>query len=417
MSSRSTQIIGGPARQHALVTNTGALHVTMGDTPSIDAFDRLRVSNPLTILDSILKYGKDEDAWNEELTAGATSVHQFDEASVLMTVSTSGDKVVRQTREYYRYQPGKSQLVMMTFNIQSGGDTTNVRRRSGYFDAENGIFLELTSAGIGIVKRSNVTGTPVDTRIEQADWNLDPLPDFDTTKTHILAIDLQWLGVGRVRVGFVIDGLITYAHQFNHANIESSVYMTTAQLPCRHEIEATGVPTGAATLRHICTAIMSEGGRELFDGIPHSTLSGAPAAVSGTLIPVLSIRPKALFEGEVNRVQIIQRAAQVINSGNGVAEVHVIFDGALTGAVFASVESDSTMEFDTTATAITGGHHIQMFYVPSSNQASAAIETQLIGKLRLSLDIAGANPTNLTIAVTNHGTVTAAAALTWQEYQ
>jgi len=424
MSRRSVRIHGGednqgngPGEYMARVTKTGAIHVAMGDSPSIDAFDRLRVSNPVTIFDSVLKYDKGDQLWYETLAGGATSVHQFDEASVLLTVSTSGDKVVRQSREYFRYQPGKSQLVLLTFNMEESGGTTNVRRRSGYFDGENGVFLELTSAGVGIVRRSNTTGTPVDTRIEQADWNLNTFPDLNIDTTQILVIDMQWLGVGRVRVGFVIDGLITYVHEFNHANILTSVYMTTAQLPARHEIEATGVPTGATTMRVICTSIMSEGGIELFNGVPHSANSGAPASVSGTHIPILSIRPKALFQGEVNRVQTIQRALQVINSGNGVAEVHVVFDPVLTGASWVSVEDDSTMEYDISATAITGGHHVLMFYVPSSNQASAAQQASVTGKLALSLDIAGANPTPLAIAITNHGTVTAAGAFTWQEYQ
>tara|TARA_R110000796_G_scaffold213338_1_gene329451 strand:+ start:241 stop:1503 length:1263 start_codon:yes stop_codon:yes gene_type:complete len=396
----------------------GNVHVAMGDSASLDSFSRQRISQPVTILDSILKYDKAPQTWYEQLTGGATSVHQFDEASVLMTVTTSGDKVVRQTRQYLRYQPGKSQLIMMTSNMQSGGDTLNVRRRSGYFDAENGIFAELTSAGIGFVVRSNVTGSVVETRVEQADWNLDTLDELDVTKTHILVIDLQWLGVGRVRVGYVIGGMPVYVHEFNHSNIETSVYMTTAQLPARHEIEATGAPSGASTMRHICTAIITEGGvDEGVVAIPHSVVSGAPASSSGTLIPILSIRPKATYEGEVNRVQIIERALQVINTGNGTAEVHLIWEGALTGAVFASVESDSTMEVDTTATAITGGHSIATFYVPASNQSSAAVETAIKGKLPLTLDIDGLNPTNLTIAITNHGTVVAAASLTWQEFQ
>ena len=423
MSRRSVRIHGGddnqgnPAPDDTAHVSNGNLHIALGDSPSIDAFDRLRVSNPVAVFDSILKYDKADNLWYEQLTAGATSVHQFDEAGVLMTVSTSGDKVIRQTREYFRYQPGKSQFVLLTFNLQPSGDTTNVRRRVGYFDGENGIFLELTSAGVGLVKRSNVTGSPVDIRIEQADWNLNAFPAFDVTKTQILAVDLQWLGVGRVRVGFVIDGLLTYVHEFNHANIETSVYMTTGQLPCRHEIEATGVPTGAATQRHICTAVMSEGGVELFNGVPHSISSGAPVAISGTHVPILSIRPKATYLGEVNRVAIIQRALQVINSGNGTAEVHVIYDGTLTGASFASVEADSTLEYDVAATAVTGGHHVQMFYVPSSNQAAAAVVASITGKLAMTNDIDGLNPTNLTIAVTNHGTVVAAAAITWQEYQ
>ena len=434
MPRQSGQIFGDRDENNDVIANVtnSSLHVTdggtplavaMGDSASLDAFSRQRVSQPVTIFDSILKYDKRDDLWYEQLTGGATSVHSFDNASILATVTTSGDKVVRQSRLWTRYQPGKSQLTLMTFNMQASGDTTNVRRRVGHFNEDNGIFLELTSTGLRWTLRSNTSGTPVNNEIEQADWNLDQLDGtgpsgitLDITKTHILVIDLQWLGVGRVRVGFDIDGVIQYCHEFLHANFETTVYMTTAQLPLRYELEATGVPTGPSTMRIICTMVSSEGGVQLQLGVPHAAVSGAPASISGTLVPLMSIRPKATFQGEVNRIQTIQRSLQVVNTGSGTAEIHLIWDGVLTGAAFASAAADSTMEFDTAATAVTGGHHVQIFYVAASNQTSAAIEAAIVGGLTLSNDIDGLNATPLTVAITNHGTVTAAAAMSWQEY-
>tara|TARA_R110002167_G_scaffold143958_2_gene333692 strand:- start:42222 stop:43481 length:1260 start_codon:yes stop_codon:yes gene_type:complete len=394
----------------------GNVHVTMGDSASLDSFSRQRVSQPVTIFDSILKYSKRDDLWYESLTGGATSVHSFDQASTLMTVTSSGDIALRQSRLWTRYQPGKSQLTLMTFVLEAGGPTTNVRRRVGHFHEDNGVFLEQTDTGIRWVKRTKTSGTVVDTPIEQADWNIDTYDDLDPTKTHILVVDLQWLGVGRVRVGFDVNGVIRYVHEFNHANFETTVYMTTAQLPLRYELEATGTPATPATMRVICAMVSSEGGVQLQLGVPHTANSGAPATVSGVLIPVLSIRPKATFEGEINRIQTIQRSLQLLNTGNGQAEVHLIWDAALTGASWASVAANSVLEFDTAATALTGGSDVQSFYVSATNQADASLESAIVGGLTLSVDILGANPTPLTIAVTNHGVATVAAAMSWQEY-
>ncbi len=80
--------------------------------------------------------------------------------------------------------------------------------------------------------------------------------------TQIIIIDFEWLGVGRVRVGFVIDGLIYYCHYFNHANDSAfdSVYMSTPNLPLRYDIQTDG--TSGSTLDHICSSVMSEGGIE-----------------------------------------------------------------------------------------------------------------------------------------------------------
>ena len=68
---------------------------------------------------------------------------------------------------------------------------------------------------------------------------------------------MQWLGVGRVRVGFNINGVIYYAHYFNNANNLGSVYMSTPNLPVRYEVSSTG---GSVTLDQICCTVQSEGG-------------------------------------------------------------------------------------------------------------------------------------------------------------
>ena len=417
MSSRSVQLIGGPDRDEAHVTPGNRLMVDMalGDSPSIDAFDRLRVANPVTIFDSILSYDKQPIIWWEQIDGGATSVHQPLEAAVKMSVSTSGDRVIRQTKEFFRYQPGKSQFILMTWVCDSADP--NVRRRVGYFETNNGIFYEEVNGESFIVLRSGVTGSVVDTRIAQADWNKNTFPELDPSKTQILAIDLQWLGVGRVRVGFVIDGILTYAHEFLNANVRDVVYMTTGQLPARIELEATGAIAATYNFWGICTSVMSEGGIDEGLGFPFAANTGAPASYSGTRVPLMSIRPKATFNGIINRVQTIQREIQAVNTGNGTAVIEVIHNGILTGPTWLSVSPDSSLEYDVSATAITGGHSVLAFYVAASNQSAAAIGAQLRGKYPLSLDIDGLNPINLSAVVTTYGTCVVGMAGSWQEYR
>jgi hypothetical protein len=136
----------------------------------------------------------------------------------------------------------------------------NLRQRVGYYDNRNGIFLERAGNTAYIVKRSSVSGTPVDTRIQQNVWNNDALSgtgssgkNLNLDKAQIFFTDVEWLGVGSVRAGFVIDGELIIAHQFNHANLESNVYMTTATLPVRYEIENIGITTSSSNLKQICS--------------------------------------------------------------------------------------------------------------------------------------------------------------------
>lgn len=417
MSSRSTQIIGGSGRQHAFVTDAHRLQVesVIGDSPNLDAFHRMRISHPTGIFESTLTYDKQPLLWNEETVGTATSVHLPNESSVLMTVSANADSVIRQSRNFFRYQPGKSQLVFMTYAFGDGD--ANVRKRIGYFSAENGVFLEEINGTVWMVVRSKTSGSVVDTRIEQSSWNLDTFAAFDSTKAQIFVLDLEWLGTGRVRVGFVIDGKIRYVHEFLHANALDGVYMTSAQLPVRVEVVATDVPSAPNEFKTICASVISEGGQDQHIGFPFSVANTSTRAITVAKTPILSIQPKATFNSIANHVQVIQRGLSAFNSGNAGALIEVIYNGTLTGASFASVDASSVMEFDTAATVITGGIIVLSFFIPATNQSKTSEQAMITGRLPLSLDLAGANPTPLTIAITNLGTVSVAGAFNWQEYR
>ena len=215
--------VGGTQYSHILI---GA-----GDSASIDAFSRLRVSDPQTLFDSKQIFDNQPAFWNEAETSGSgtSTAHSVNRASTTLSVTadTAGTRV-RQTYRRFNYQPGKSQLIFQTFSMMDS--TTGITKRLGYFDDNNGIFLQSKDGVMSIVKRSYVTGSAVDTVVNQSDWNLNKLDGSDRNpvslspeKANILVVDLEWLGVGRVRVGFVIDGMVFYAHEFSHANSINSV--------------------------------------------------------------------------------------------------------------------------------------------------------------------------------------------------
>lgn len=420
MSSRSVQLIGDN-RKVAGITASGRLKVEQtfagfGDGGAIDAFGRLRVSNPEGLFESTLTNDKQPLLWNESLTGDATSTHKPLESAVDMTVETDEDLAIRQTKQYFRYQPGKSQLILATFAFGDGD--ANVRKRIGYFDGDNGIFLEEIDGALWVVLRSKVSGSVVDTRIAQANWNLDVYNELDPTKAQILMIDMEWLGVGRVRVGFVEDGVVRYVHQFQNSNVNDTVYMTTAQLPVRVEMEATGAPSGTVTMKQICASVTSEGGQEVSRGFPFAVTTDVSSFVTASSrIPVLSTRPKATFNGIVNRISTINRLVEVYNNSNG-ALVEVVYNGTLTGPSWVSVNDESVMEYDISASAISGGITILSFFVFTQNGGLSRVSEKITGRLPLALDIDGTNPTNLSIVVSPvSGNANVVASLNWQEYR
>ena len=203
-----------------------------------DAFGRLRVSQPLTLFDSSHRY-RDNGLWNTDITSGGTVVFSPNEGLVNLNVTTtSGSQVLRETTKVFSYQPGKSLLVMNTFVMAPA--QTNLRQRVGYFGTDNGIYVQLKDNTVSFVERSLVTGLVTETIVDQSSWNADKLDGngpsgitLDITKAQILFMDIEWLGEGTVRIGFVIDGNFIVCHRFNHANLITSTYITTASLPLR----------------------------------------------------------------------------------------------------------------------------------------------------------------------------------------
>lgn len=341
---------------------------------NFDAFGRLRTSTPLTLFDSQNRYAKDPQ-FDESLAGSATCTHLANESSVAMAITTaSGDSVIRQSKRVFPYQPGKSLLVMCTFAMASGA--TNLRQRVGYFNANNGVFLQQNNNALSIVLRTYTGGSASDARaVAQADWNGDKLDGsgasgitLDVTKTQIFFIDFEWLGVGSVRCGFIIDGEYIVVHTFHNANSLSSVYMQTAILPVRYEITATGTVAAAKTMKQICSTVISEGGYEQKTNLTWARRTTDKTGIGTTFVPLVSIRLKSTNLGAV----VIPNGFTFMpTSASDYFEVALIKNPTLTGDSFASLSTN--VEFDTAATALSGGDIVRSDYASSGVLSSNPI--------------------------------------------
>lgn len=357
---------------NSLSTDSG---MNLTDT-SFDAFGRLRVSDPYTLFDSQNRYAADPQ-FSESTVSGASITYDSNASTVLLSVdTTSGSTAIRQTFRVFPYQPGKSLEVLATFVMAAA--TTNLRQRVGYFNTANGVFFQVSGTTKSFVLRTNTSGTPSDTRtINQADWNGDKLDGtgasgltLDITKAQILYMDFEWLGVGSVRCGFIINGQFIICHTFNNANDLDKVYMQTAILPIRYEIEALAALASGKTMKQICSSVISEGGYDQ-KAIPQwarrtTTLTG----VTTTFVPIVSIRLKSTSLGAV----VIPSVYHAIPIGSILDyEVVLIKNPTLTGASWTS--NSNNVERDTTATALTGGTIVDLDYVSGSNQGSGVVST------------------------------------------
>ena len=342
-------------------TITGTSTFTLG-TGSTDAFGRLRVSEPYTLFDSKARY-YDHNEFSNVNTTGGTVVYDANSSTFELNVTAAnGSSVIRETKRVFPYQPGKSLLILATFCMNT--PRTNLRQRVGYFTTNNGIYFENDGTYNYLVIRSYSSGALVEDRVRQDAWD-NPFAGLNVDRTQIFWTDVEWLGVGSVRCGFVVNGAYVLCHTFHHANVagNTTTYMTTATLPVRYEITNTAGTTGASMMRQICATVISEGG---YNAFTYSETAGRGTSVlrlttAGTYYPIVSIR---LDSTRLDSI-VLPRQVDVLSPTVNYYRWKLMLNPTLTDANWAGTSTSGTVEYDTAATAISGGTELQAGYVSS----------------------------------------------------
>ena len=391
-----------------------------------DAFGRVRTSNPLTLFDSSHRY-HDNGLWATSTANGGTSTFDANAGLVNLAVTTtSGSQVIRETTKCFSYQPGKSLLVMSTFTLNAA--KTGLRQRIGYFGADNGMYVELDGAtgnGLAFVERSSSTGSLVETRVLQSNWNIDPLNGtgpsnltLDPTKAQILWMDIEWLGLGTVRMGFIINGKFIHCHSFHHANLITSTYITTASLPLRYEITNTATTASSSTLKQVCSTVLSEGGYELRglqQAIGTSITAPHSLTTAGTFYPVISLRLKSTA---LDAIVILTALSLLGATSNVNYSWRVVAAATTTGGTWTSAGANSSVEYNLTGTATTGGRILAQGYFSSTNQSTGSIDIlkEALFKFQLERDgLAGTAYELSLVATASSSTSNVHASMDWEE--
>jgi hypothetical protein len=371
-------------------------YVTFPPT-NVDAFNRLVVAEPYTLFDSQNRFAIDNQ-FDTSTASGGSTTYLPNESTVRLDVTTTGgSEVVRQSYRVMPYQPGKGLGLLATFTMNAG--KTGLRQRVGYFNTQNGVFLQQNDTTLAFVLRSYTSGAPIDTTITQANWNGDKLDGtgpsgriIDVTKTQILAIDFEWLGVGDVRCGFFEDGQFVICHTFHNDNINTTVYMTTAILPVRYEITNTATTATSSSMKQICSSVYSSGGYEQtsIDHVARRTSIFTTINTAATFFPIVSIRLASTALGAV----VLPNRVQFLPTTNQNYEIALLKNPTLTGATWAAaVPTDANVEFDVAATAISSvGTIVQTDYVTASGSAGVSATSAATGynwDLQLGSSLAG----------------------------
>lgn len=293
--------------------------IKYSDSPNIDAFGRLRTSAVQNLVDIKHVYDKNPLQVNEVTAGTATSIFNQEFARVRMSTSANNDLVIRQSKTHPIYQPGKSQLFEASFsNFQL---ESNVIKRVGGFDSFSGspynsvfdgFFLEsngVTNVISFQLWRSGTNIFSADTTVWD-DSVFDPT-NFNWSNTNLMMVDYQWLGVGRVRFGMNLSGQTIYFANYNCANNDPNVYMSSPNQPIRYEIRQLGVGSGYFDM--LCSQVSTEGalnGLYSTVGIQHQTTTTLQN--SDTKYPYIGYRLKQSYHAVTSQYNSLS----VLNTSN-----------------------------------------------------------------------------------------------------
>lgn len=388
------------------------------DNFGIDMFGRLKVSNPFTLFDSTHRYATNGD-YSDEIAGTGSVTHLNDESTDSLNIGTAlGDKVTRESKNVFAYQPGKSLQVMQTFVMAPA--KAGLRQRVGYFSRANGIYLEQDGLTTNLVVRTSTSGSVEEIRVPRASWDRTTLMrdrdhdiELDMSAAQIFFIEIEWLGVGSVKCGFVIGGEFYTVHQFDHANWIKKVYMTTASLPLRYEIENTAAAASASSMKQICATVISNGGYD-WQRRSYTVRRDANLDVTTVVKPLIAIRMTA---GRTDSV-IIPADFSVLPTANGDYVLVLLKNPTLTGGEWV-IGDGGNVEYNITATAVSGGSILSNTYTHSSNQGTQAVTIGGINRLFMQLGRTNATtPVSDMLVVATRiitGTGTAVGSFSWYD--
>lgn len=365
------------------VVNPTPISLSFGDTPNIDAFGRLRVSSPKTLVDAKHLYDKLPLLFYEKIGGTATSTFSANDSMVVMSTNAINDYVIRQSRYHFNYQPGKSLQAFFTGKLHP---QTGIIKRMGLFQSlstapttpTDGLYLEVTQDG-PFFKVTKTQGTSHTMTFPRSAWNVDKLDGTGASgvtiamsAAQIFVIDYEWLSLGRVRFGFMQSGKTYYAHYVDHINDLDRPYITSPNQPIRYEIVQTGATAGS--MHHICSTVMVEGGE---DDV------GKPLAISDSKVTNIDTNYKALLAVRLKPAahdsSVVLKSVEVLNETSNSGLYDVILNPTYVSTPFVWNNYDSAaIQYSTGGATVSGGYSMIRGFMPGGIGGTVTSEGKIV---------------------------------------
>lgn len=343
-----------------------------------DPFNRPYFIQPIEIGSTDHRLGKLPREWDELVTGAATSVANLQTVSIEMTTGTGAtDSVIRQTYRQFEYIRGNAQFCIISCNA-GGGAKPNNERLWGMGDERNGVFFGVDQNGFKVLRRSSISGTPIDYPVYQQDFNGDPLDGtgpsgitIDLTKHQLFKIQFSWLGTNVIQFRYLIEGRQIIVHTINTANELETPWSQSGSYPLRIQNRNTGIATSPTTFKVSCTAVFTAGSSKeistygaISTGTQTVNINVQPSVIAG-----IRLRPDRRYIGlNAESYDLLPI------SGAGVAYYQIILRPTLTNAVWQDY-SEATQVLANTPQYVAGtGQVIQVGYANLAVQGRNAVE-------------------------------------------
>lgn len=341
-------------------------------------------------------------------TAGGSITHA--DSSAILSATGVGRAWV-ESRDSIRYAPGHEFGAQLTASVSQSGPgyaAWGLGNQGGVGDAaafcsKNGVF--------GLLLRSG----GVDTFVPQASFNIDRLDGTGPSgKTiNVAAMNLYmvrggWYGILPISWWWFAGRDIGYVccHVHDISNTGFGPHLSNPSIPGLCEVSSTA--GGAASIKTASWRGGLLGGAEAATNGNRQQVSAVlskPVPASTAFTPLISMHNPTTYFGKSSHIRARYGTASLACDGTKDVEIIVIKNAVLTGAAFAPKNiAVSPIEFDTAATAMTGG-------VDIGNQILAKSTTTRINLIQGDAILAVYPGETITIAARSTGNSVVSASL------
>jgi hypothetical protein len=354
-------------------------------------------------LNSVLIYNnyksdKMDQVVGEIVTGNATSTYNPNRY-VSMHVFDIGDRVVRQTLDYFSSNSYKIKKCIFKVCMNTLKDSTGYRSRVGVFDDHDdkislpdpgtgvtnsggaGLFFQLENNIFSIGIRYGVSNNGNDIIINQDEWNVNKLNKDSHLQFRrwdkVQSFEISYNTIGLIEWSIFIDGIRVVLHRYSKVNHDLHI-IHRFDLPIRYEIEKISNVSNSAEMRQFEESIGIEQDGSIVNITNNSTTTGATLGfckqlsafsnkvytinTSGDYIPLFSVRLKAEF----NRNPISDYEIDGVSTDNCPPfQIALIKNPTFIGAQPNWMDTTHTIQYDNTTTTIdqTNIDIIKEFYV------------------------------------------------------